>query len=260
MAKNKGGTEFWQGLGLGIVFVTLGIFLEKDAITLSLLGGFAGLSFLFAIWKSDWVRRQKDTGMMLGRGIVASIVMVAVLAYGGVWLWGRAQVKPPAAESPNPNFELKVGELSDATFSLNGRQFTGLFLEVNLTNHGAPGSLGGWRLHYQSSTLDITVPFEKLMDQPMKSKMGKVWRFHEEDNIYEKTMYPIATGAIVRGWSQFNIPGDRTPEFDPKVVKLTLQVWDSSNRRYDVPFDTPVLTDRPMYWPGMKGLTVSPAK
>jgi hypothetical protein len=97
-----------------------------------------------------------------------------------------------------------------------GQPVTAIFLMVSVINRGARGSLGGWKLHYHSDTMDTTVQFSKLFTSPFKDERSrKMWHFYEADNIYEKTMQPVESGALVRGWTMFDIPGDHSADFQP---------------------------------------------
>jgi hypothetical protein len=61
-------------------------------------------------------------------------------------------LKQQSVADTKPDFEMKVGEELITTHGTKETMGTDLFLLIGLINHGSPGSLGGWTLHYHSAT------------------------------------------------------------------------------------------------------------
>jgi hypothetical protein len=76
------------GLGTGLVFVLLGIFLGRDLGTLVVLGSLATVAFVYAGWHVSYVQKQRrDVGMWLGRGLFLTAAICVLCFFGGLLLW-----------------------------------------------------------------------------------------------------------------------------------------------------------------------------
>jgi len=136
---------------------------------------------------------------------------------------------------------------------------TDVFLMVGLTNRGVPSALGGWRLHCKSPTLDqdfgyIEIPETFVATARNPKGLLSTLTFRKADSLYEKTLEPVSTGKLVRGWTRFRLPGGLYPELGTQNMVLTVSFFDAFQNRYTIPYisaDNP--NSKPKYYPGIEG-------
>jgi hypothetical protein len=129
---------------------------------------------------------------------------------------------------------------------------TVVHLLVGVVDIGIPTSLGGWRLHYQSKTLDTWTGYTEINDG-IDCDNGKTsYTFKRKNAIYEQTSNRIETGSKFTGWARFEVPGDEYKNAGNGASLMTLEFVDHQDHKYTVTYQAaPTQTRVPHYFPGI---------
>jgi hypothetical protein len=84
-----------------------------------------------------------------------------------------------------------------------------VFVELSIRNLGMQSMVESYHLHLRHNGKETTfVPTRVGKEMTLKDlKRGLTFTFHESDAMYEKTVSPIGTGALVRGWLFYILDG-----------------------------------------------------
>jgi hypothetical protein len=176
MSETKGSSDWLVSTGTGVVFLILGLVLQKTATTIFILGTAASVCFVIGIIRSKWIRNQKDTGSRVTRGIVASIATVAVIMFCALMLLRSAEKN---------EMEASIGQYSLHTH--------GPVIAVDTAK------LSGWEDSYH--VMVIVLGMDSSIDNTEKTKILKSARFDIDGQVKD----------IAVPWSASIETDDRAP-------------------------------------------------
>jgi hypothetical protein len=127
-----------------------------------------------------------------------------------------------------------------------------IYMMISLTDRGLPTSLGGWNLRYNSRRLKQQFEFIRIADREGCTWNGHTYAFHGEDSIFERAEKRLETGALVRGWAKFEVPGFLYDEIGTRDAELSVHIADFHNHEYIFTWiGSGVISTTPEYYPGV---------
>jgi hypothetical protein len=151
----------------------------------------------------------------------------------------------------------KLGGSIDRVIIGNTDGRIGILILLKITNSGAPTAVEGFGLHIQSSVLTTHKelrPTAILETVTVEGGMPHEETIKPEASIFQKDIYPLVSGGLVRGWLKY-IVNNPMPAKDFRDAKpqLIICLEDITGQRAAIKFSftgVPGGEHQPMYYPG----------
>ena len=189
---------------------------------------------LFVISIVEHVRGANLTSYVL---VCVAALMFSVGAYSA-WAKEHEQYESEKEKHDNPNLELNV--VSILTRYEPALNVTTLCFAGVVVNRGSPSIAFGWKVRYQSQSIDMTIAFVSPPDDEQKwvPVGGRQLILRRDAMLPAKTLIPIERGHSLHGRVLFEIPGNREDEIYSGAAQMWIGCTDTTGRVCQTLFQT----------------------
>lgn len=148
-----------------------------------------------------------------------------------------------------------VGEIDQIRVGQReGTNDLGLFVLLKIRNLGAPTSIEGFGLHIATRSVARDNVRPSHIQAPMTFHAPNMLPIQPNEAIYEKEIYPLVSGGMVRGWLMYLLDGLRSDILREEDMNLAVKFSDVRGKEYIAKYDYSRLSgpsSDPMYYPGV---------
>lgn len=169
------------------------------------------------------------------------MLLAAVVFCAGAfkaWLEERKKYEIEKAKHDNPNLEL--GIVSILTQYVPAANVTGVCFAGVLVNRGSPSIAVGWKVRYQSPSIDLTVGFVSPVEDEIEwtETAGRKLILKRDEMLPARTLAAIERGHSRHGRVIFEIPGAREDEIYSGAAMMWIGCTDTTGRLCQASFKT----------------------
>ncbi|HXT86279.1 MAG TPA: hypothetical protein VN745_04575 [Verrucomicrobiae bacterium] len=163
---------------------------------------------------------------------VLILVGASIFCIGAFIAWSAENNKYEVEKAKHdaPNFDLIIESI--LTLYNPTQNMTVIVFAAMLTNRGAPSHAIGWRVRYQSNSIDITVKYVSLPQEKVNFGAigGRTLVLKRQDLLPARCLPMIERGETKHGRVVFEIQGDRRQEIYSGNAVMRVMFDDNAHR------------------------------